>query len=87
MHEERLKEIVRLLVRSGFRLEYADGWNGHRICGPDTPVTAQEVSFLADHGWLKPMPNGGGAWLSDDGRKAFMRSTDELGDGELKSPK
>lgn len=83
MHDDRLKELIRLLVRPGFRLVYADDCNCARICGPDTAVTDQEVNFLADNGWLKLMPSNCGAWLSDEGRKAFLRSTDELGDGTL----
>ena len=49
-------------------------------------VTPDQWNRLADGGWLKGFANGGGAWLSDEGRRAYLRSTDEMGDGKLVPP-
>lgn len=83
MKPERLKELVRLLAQPGFRLVYDGAMSDGEICGPSQPVLSEEINYMGRCGWLKGMPSGVGAWLSDEGRKAFLRSTDELGDGEL----
>jgi hypothetical protein len=41
---------------------------------------------LAHRGWLESMANGGGYKLTDAGRLAYLRSTDELSDGRLLHP-
>lgn len=41
---------------------------------------------LCREGWLEAMPNGGTFKLSDEGLKAYLRSTDEMGDGKLNPP-
>jgi hypothetical protein len=41
---------------------------------------------LIEEGWVQRFPNGSGFELTDEGRKAYMRSTDEMGDGILHPP-
>ena len=41
---------------------------------------------LIREGWLRSMPCGWVYRLSDEGLKAHLRSTDELGDGVLRLP-
>lgn len=43
-----------------------------------------DIERLRREGWLEPF--NGGFRLSDEGRKAYLRSTDELGDGALIAP-
>lgn len=83
MTQERLKEIIRLLAQPGFRLVYDGAMSDGEVCGPGTTVLTEEINYMGRNGWLKGMPSGRGSWLSDEGRKAFLRSTDELGDGRL----
>jgi hypothetical protein len=49
-------------------------------------VTAEQVTRLGRDGWIKWFPSGGGAWLTDAGRAAYIKSTDEMGDGKLVAP-
>ncbi len=44
------------------------------------------IDLLMHRGWLETMPNGGSCKLSDEGLKAYLRSTDELGSGKLLHP-
>lgn len=83
MSEERLRHIVRSLAQAGYRVVYDDDGQGGQICGPSEPVTASEVNQLGADGWICNLPNGSGCVLSDAGRKAFLKSTDELRDGTL----
>ena len=45
------------------------------------------IDVLFHRGWLESMPNGGTFKLSDAGLLAYLRSTDELGDGRLLHPR
>jgi hypothetical protein len=47
-------------------------------------VTGHDIRVLMREGWLESF--NGGYRLSDAGRAAYMRSTDELGDGKLLAP-
>ena len=47
-------------------------------------LVAEQVSRLIREGWLESF--NGGYRLSDDGKKAYLRSTDELGNGKLVAP-
>lgn len=44
------------------------------------------VDRLIHYGWLESLANGGGYRMSDAGKIAYLRSTDELGDGALVDP-
>lgn len=44
------------------------------------------IARLIHHGWLNSLANGGGYRMSDAGKLAYLRSTDELGDGALIDP-
>lgn len=43
-------------------------------------------NHMLHHGWLVSTTGCGGFELSDAGRAAYIRSTDELGDGKLVDP-
>jgi hypothetical protein len=49
-------------------------------------VTSDQVTRLGREGWIDWFANSGGARLSDAGRLAYIKSTDEMGDGKLLPP-
>jgi Zn finger protein HypA/HybF involved in hydrogenase expression len=82
MTPDRLKEIITYLAQPGSRIMYLETGGG-AICGPEQPLTSTELHQLAARGWLHGMPSNRGAWLSEEGRAAYLQSTDEMGSGEL----
>lgn len=52
----------------------------------DLPQPSAFFDVLMHRGWLDRLPNGGTFKLSDAGMRAYLRSTDELGDGRLLHP-
>lgn len=63
------------------------GWDGHehylKKDEPEHMVTGWHIERLIQHGFIQGGPGG---WrLSDAGRVAFIKSTDEMGDGKLRS--
>lgn len=81
-------QIVQLLAQVGWRIvvEPDDFTNEYHLVGPSHDVTGLFQEMIRE-GWLVSSPNGGSYVLSDAGRAAYMRSTDELGDGKLISPR
>ena len=73
-------------------MELADGAKLRRdddswILVKDLPQpSGPDLADLFHRGWLVSMPNGGTCKLSDAGLQAYVRSTDELGDGKLLHP-
>ncbi len=83
------REIIQDLA-GGFTIQTEiDGWDSETYMQPPGryDVLTSQVQSLIDDGWLKSFPNGCGYWLSDEGRKAYNRAMDELGDGKLIAPK
>ncbi len=78
--ESSLFEVVELLAANARIYLTPDG-------PPELRVLTPEIGPLWDElcrgGWLEPMANGGTFKLSDAGLKAYLRSTDELGNGRL----
>lgn len=79
-----LAEIVGALA-SGARIRL------DRDCQPELIMPSPKLDGitwdrLCHHGWLDTMPNGGTFKLSDAGLLAYLRSTDEMGDGKLIDP-
>jgi hypothetical protein len=82
----RYEEVIELLG-AGYSMPYERG-NGN-ICVVHLHagrVREDTLRRLMEDGWLLGYANGGGWWLSDEGKKAYLRSTDEMGDGKLKAP-
>lgn len=83
----RLEEVVQHL---------ASGWSlrdhgSHGYDGPDYwmsrtagRVRGDTIERLIREGWVQSY--NGGFSLTDEGHRAYMRSTDELGDGKLIAP-
>ncbi len=65
-----------------------DGYHGFSyILVRPLPQPENEVfEVLIHRGWVNSQANGGGYTLSDEGLRAYLRSTDELGDGQLRHP-
>lgn len=61
-----------------------DGWSYKLIHG-EVPITAGQVVRLLDEGWI--YSSNTAYFLTDEGKKAYLRSTDELGNGRLLVPK
>ena len=49
-------------------------------------INSDQWNRLGREGWLEGFPNGCGAKLSEAGLLAYLRSTDEMGDGKMVSP-
>lgn len=79
----RVEEVVQALA-SG----YAARWENDTLYVTKTEgrIRRDTLDRLMREGWLEGFANGGGFRLSDEGRKAYLKSTDELGDGKLVPP-
>lgn len=83
MTEAEIKHIAGLLAGGEARFCYTDESvelvTRHRF---------DHVAFthMLHHGWLESTTGCGGYRLSDAGLLAYLRSTDELGDGKLIDP-
>ena len=80
----RVEEIVPLLASNYYLREGPDGhvW----VTLTAGKVRDDTITRLLEEGWVQRFPNGCGFELTDAGRGAYMRSTDELGDGVLRAP-
>lgn len=84
-----MREIIEQLASGHvIRSEDLGGYDGHeyRLApadqGPLIPV--MQISRLIREGWVESF--NGGLRLTDEGKKAYLRSTDEMGSGELIPP-
>lgn len=83
-----VKQVVERLA-TGFiiRAEDLGGYDGHDYWLEKSErhrMFADQISRMIQDGWLDSF--NGGYRLTDEGRKAYLRSTDELGDGKLYLP-
>lgn len=84
--QRRLRDAVGDLA-SGCQLVLEDDCgNSWRMVAPVKQPQGDVLSHLFHCGWLETMPNGGTCKLSDAGKLAYLKSTDELGDGKLIAP-
>jgi hypothetical protein len=86
-----LKDVIERLAQSGYsiRVEDQGGYDGYEIWVKRTEgvrITQHELDSLKKEGWIEPY-GAGGYKLTDEGRKSYLRSTDEMGNGELVPPK
>lgn len=79
------KEVIALLASGAVLLEDEDRM-GAELVTRHAQISSEQWNRLGRQGWLKPFANNGGAWLSDAGRLAYIRSTDELGNGVMVPP-
>ena len=85
----RSKEILEKLS-AGWRIELEDhgGFDGYGLyLAPPGRVSVanRDVEELREAGFLETFPSGA-AVISDAGRLAFIRSTDEMQDGKIYIP-
>ena len=80
---DNFSEVVGHLA-SGAKLRYTDDYV--ELVLPVTQPDGATFTRLVHHGWLVSTPNGGGYTLSDEGLKAYLRSTDELQSVGLADP-
>ena len=76
-----IEELIQLLAE-GAKIRWDDGQcNVVKFYG-----TACNIEQLIQEGWIVSGTGSSYYKLSDDGLKAFLKSTDEMGDGKLISP-
>jgi hypothetical protein len=80
----RVEEVVEALA-TGYAARYEDGHDLY-VTKTAGKVRSDTLDRLMREGWLEGFANGGGFRLSDAGRKSYLRSTDEMGDGKLVPP-
>jgi hypothetical protein len=78
-----LRDIVELLAGPEAILRYGED-SGADLVTTHGHVTNEDLAQMIDDGWLYSM--NGTYRLTDEGRIAYFRSTDELGDGKLIPP-
>jgi predicted transcriptional regulator len=79
-----LSDIVALLADAGPILRYGED-SGADLVTHHGHISNEDLNQMIDEGWLYSM--NGTYRLTDEGRAAYIRSTDEMGDGKLISPK
>lgn len=85
---DAIRKIIGALA-TGFTLRCNDngGYDGYSYVVEKREgfeITGWLVEKLLREGWV----NSRNGWyeLTDEGRKAYLRSTDEMGDGKLRAP-
>lgn len=78
-----IRDLIGLLAGPGPILRFSDE-GGADLVTYHGHVSNEDISCLCDNGWLYSM--NGTYRLTDEGRVAFNRSTDELGNGKLIAP-
>ena len=78
-----IRELIGLLAGPGPLLRYSDG-GGADLVTYHGHVPNEDISQLCDKGWLCSM--NGTYRLTNEGRVAYIRSTDEMQDGKLRAP-
>lgn len=83
-------EMVPLSAEAkGVLADLADGWfletinGGTRLIKEASVSTSAVDELLSFTTYLEQFVNCGGYRISDEGRSAYIKSTDELGDGEI----
>lgn len=61
-----------------------DGYS-YRLVMSEVEISSGQVNRLIDEGWI--YGSNTAYFLTDEGKKSYLRSTDELGDGRLLAPK
>lgn len=72
-------------LASGARLRYTRD-DGLELVLPVKQPDGVTITRLIHHGWVVSTAGCGGYQLSNAGLQAYLRSTDELGDGALVDP-
>jgi len=71
----------------GARIVATDEGDGYsyKLIREQVAITAAQVIRLLDEGWI--YSSNTAYFLTDEGKKSYLRSTDELGNGQLLAPK
>lgn len=83
----RVEEVVECLATGwGLRSTSADGWDSpdYFVTRSAGKVRTDTLHRLMKEGWIDG--NNGYYYLTEAGRKSYLRSTDEMGDGKLLPP-
>jgi hypothetical protein len=85
-----VRDVIARLVQPGWTIRTEDhgGFDGRDYWlekREGERLTDQDISDLLRDGWVRSY--NGGYELTDEGRKAYFRSSDELGDGQLIAPR
>lgn len=86
--QREIANIASILSDGKTRLRAVDNGEAGITVELVTHHRFDHVAFdhMLHHGWLESMANGGTYKLSDAGLLAYLRSTDEMGDGKLVDP-
>jgi hypothetical protein len=83
--EPSIREIIAELASGAYIVMHDNGRYELRQPGKYIGNHTMQHHLIRD-GWLESFANCGGYRLSSAGKRAYMRSTDELGDSELAAP-
>jgi hypothetical protein len=78
-----VSDIVELLAGPDAILCYSEE-SGADLVTPHCHISNEDLISMLDAGWLYSA--NGTYGLTDEGRLAYLRSTDEMGDGKLIAP-
>lgn len=82
-----LRDAIGELASGAYVATEDDEWGfSYKLVKPVAQPDGDDFTVLIHRGWLEGCANGGSYKLSDAGLRAYLRSTDELGDGRLVHP-
>lgn len=82
-----LREAIAELASGAYVGTEDDEWGfSYKLVRPVKQPDGDDFDVLIHRGWLESMANGGSYRLTDAGKLAYLRSTDEMGDGKLTHP-
>lgn len=87
MNEITDLELIREMAGGSFiSVKDLGGWDGYEyeLRRAGKLITSSQLNRLIDAGWLRSSNTA--YFLTDEGMKSFLRSTDEIGDGRLVAP-
>lgn len=75
-------------LAAGFKIKSDGdgGWWPILVYEQTKKISGPVIEELMNAGFIHGIANGSGFQISDEGRKAHLKSTDELGDGKVHIP-
>lgn len=79
------RQVITALAGGG-RIICSDEGDGYsyKLIMPETDLNSSQIVRLLDEGWI--YSSNTAYFLTDEGRKSYLKSSDELGDGRLLAP-